>query len=53
MIAFYFTELPSTLRIENIAHPKRLLGTEDIDLTVSCKAEGGTPAPNVVLIIDG
>ena len=30
-----------------------MLGTEGQDLTVSCKAEGGRPAPNVVLIIDG
>ena len=30
----------------------RLLGTEDQDLTVSCNAEGGNPAPYVVLIID-
>jgi hypothetical protein len=29
------------------------VGTEGQDLTVSCKAVGGTPAPNVVLIIDG
>ena len=30
-----------------------MLGTEGQDLTVSCKAEGGKPAPNVVFIIDG
>ena len=30
----------------------RLLGTEDQDLTVSYNAEGGNPAPYVVLTID-
>jgi hypothetical protein len=54
MISCYFTVPPSSLSIEN-ATPEnnRLLGTEGQDLTVSCKAVGGTPAPNVVLIIDG
>ena len=54
---FYFQlELlvpPSRVSIENVASPSRLLGTEGHDLTVSCKAVGGTPAPYVVLIIDG
>ena len=50
----YFTVPPSSLSIENnITSNNRLLGTEGQDLTVSCKAEGGKPAPNVVLIIDG
>ena len=44
---------PSSLNIENVTPDSRLLGTESQDLTVSCKAEGGTPSPNVVLIIDG
>ena len=44
---------PSSLTIENVTPKKRLLGTESQDLTVSCKAVGGTPAPNVVLIING
>ena len=47
MIGCYFTVL------ENVTPENRLLGTEGQDLTVSCKAVGGTPAPNVVLIIDG
>ena len=41
------------MNIENATPETRLLGTEDQDLTVSCKAVGGKPAPNVVLIIDG
>jgi predicted nuclease of predicted toxin-antitoxin system len=50
----YFTVPPSNLTIENVTPGNnRLLGTEDQDLTVSCKAEGGKPTPNVVLIIDG
>ena len=44
---------PSSLKIENVTPDSRLLGTESQDLTVSCKAEGGTPSPNIVLIIDG
>jgi len=36
----------------NVTPQNRLLGTEGQDLTVSCKAVGGTPAPNVILIID-
>jgi hypothetical protein len=44
---------PSSLTIENVTPDSRLLGTESQDLTVSCKAERGTPSPNVVLIIDG
>ena len=45
---------PSSLNIENVTpENNRLVGTEDQDLTVSCKAVGGKPAPNVVLIIDG
>jgi hypothetical protein len=42
----------SSLNIENVTPDSRLLGTESQDLTVSCKAEGGTPSPNIVLIID-
>jgi hypothetical protein len=53
IISYYFTVSPTSLSIENITPENRLLGTEDQDLTVSCKAIGGTPAPNVVLIIDG
>ena len=46
--------LPTSVSFENVTpQDKRLLGTEDQDLTVSCKAEGGTPAPNVILMIDG
>jgi len=41
------------LTIENVVSNNRLSGTEGRDLTVSCKAVGGKPAPNVVLIIDG
>ena len=42
------------MSIENVTPANnRLLGTEGQDLTVSCKAVGGKPAPNVVLIIDG
>ena len=37
----------------NVTPQNRLLGTEGQDLTVSCKAVGGTPAPNVMLILDG
>ena len=37
----------------NVTPQNRLLGTEGQDLTVSCKAVGGTPAPNVALILDG
>ena len=43
---------PSSVSFENVASPSRLLGTEGQDLTVSCKAVGGKPVPNVVLIID-
>jgi hypothetical protein len=53
MISYYFTVPPSKLVIENATPENRLLGTQGQDLTVSCKAEGGKPAPNVVLIIDG
>ena len=53
IINCYFTVPPSSLSIENLTPPNRLSGTEGQDLTVSCKAEGGRPAPNVVLIIDG
>ena len=53
IINCYFTVLPSSLNIENLTPPNRLLGTEGQDLTVSCKAVGGIPAPNVVLIIEG
>ena len=47
-----YTVLPSRLTIENVTPQNKLLGTEGQDLTVSCKAVGGTPAPNVILIID-
>ena len=54
MIGCYFTVPPTSLSIENVTpQHSRLLGTEGLDLTVSCKAVGGTPAPNIVLIIDG
>ena len=49
---FFYTVPPSSLTIENVAN-NRLLGTESQDLVVSCKAVGGKPAPNVVLIIEG
>ena len=49
----YFTVSPTSLSIENVTPENRLLGTEGQDLTVSCKAVGGKPAPNVILIIDG
>ena len=53
-IQLYFLVPPSSLSIENVTpENNRLLGTEGQDLSVSCKAVGGTPAPNVVLIIDG
>ena len=53
MLGCYCTVPPSSLGIENVTPANRLLGTEGQDLTVSCKAEGGTPPPNVILIIDG
>ena len=54
IIGYYFTVPPSSLSIENVTpENNRLLGTEGQDLSVSCKAVGGTPSPNVVLIIDG
>jgi hypothetical protein len=53
MTGCYCTVPPSSLSIENVTPANRLLGTEGQDLTVSCKAVGGTPAPNVILIIDG
>jgi hypothetical protein len=53
MTGCYCTVPPSSLSIENVTSVSRLLGTEGQDLTVSCKAEGGTPPPNVVLIVDG
>ena len=53
MISYYFAVSPTSLSIENVTPENRLLGTEGQDLTVSCKAVGGTPAPNVVLIIYG
>jgi hypothetical protein len=53
MISYYFTVSPTSLSIENVTPENRLSGTESQDLTVSCKAVGGTPAPSVVLIIDG
>ena len=53
MICCYFTVQPSSLRIENVTTNKRLLGTQEHDLVVSCTAIGGIPAPNVALIIEG
>ena len=52
VLILYSTVPPSNLTIENITPENRLLGTEGQDLTVSCKAEGGKPAPYVILIID-
>jgi hypothetical protein len=49
---YVYTVLPSRLTIENVTPQNKLLGTEGQDLTVSCKAVGGTPATNVILIID-
>ena len=51
MISYYFTVPPSSLRIENATPENRIIETEGHDLTVSCRAVGGKPAPNVVLII--
>ena len=51
MIGCYPTVPPSSLSIENVTPANRLLGTEGQDLTVSCTAVGGTPAPNVILIM--
>jgi hypothetical protein len=48
----FFTVPPSSLSIENVTSPNILFGTEGQDLIVSCKAVGGRPTPNVVLIID-
>ena len=53
IICCFFKVPPTSLSIDNAAPPSRLSGTEGQDLTVSCKAVGGKPAPNVVLIIDG
>jgi hypothetical protein len=53
MICCYFTVQPSSLTIEHVTTEKRLLGTQEEDLVVSCTAIGGIPAPNVVLIIEG
>ena len=54
IISYYFTEPPSSFRIENVTPgTNRLLGTEGQDLTLLCKAVGGNPAPDVILIIDG
>ena len=50
---FCTTVSPSSVSFENVLPPSRLLRTEGQDLTVSCKAVGGKPAPNVGLIIDG
>ena len=44
---------PSSVSFETVIPPSRLLRTEGQDLTMSCKAVGGIPTPNVVLIIDG
>ena len=50
----FFKVPPSSLSMENVTpENNRLVGTEGHDLTVSCKAVGGKPAPNVELIIDG
>ena len=50
---FCTTVSPSSVSFENVMPPSRLLRTEGQDLTLSCKAVGGKPTPNVVLIIDG
>jgi hypothetical protein len=42
---------PSSVSFENVIPPSRLLRTDGKDLTLSCKAVGGKPTPNVVLII--
>ena len=47
------TVSPFSVSFENVIPPSRLLRTEGQDLTLSCKAVGGKPTPNVVLIIDG
>ena len=49
----FYAVPPSRLNIENVATEYKLLGTEGQDLSVSCTAVGGNPAPNAVLIIDG
>jgi hypothetical protein len=49
---YFYTVLPSSLTMENVTSQRKLLGTEGQDLTLSCIAVGGTPAPNVVVIID-
>ena len=53
MMCCYFIVQPSSLRIENVTTEQRLLGTQEQDLVVSCTAKGGTPTPNVALIIEG
>ena len=50
---YFYIVLPSSLTIENVTPQSKLLGTEGQDLTLSCIAVGGTPTPNVVVIIDG
>jgi hypothetical protein len=47
------TGSPSTVSFENVMPPSRLVRWDGQDLTLSCKAVGGKPTPNVVLIIDG
>ena len=39
--------------MENVTPQNRLFGIEGQDLTVSCKAVRGKPAPNIVVIVDG
>jgi len=55
LIGYYITapHAPSSLSTDYVTPVSRLLGTEDQDLTVSCKAVGGKPPSNVVVIIDG
>ena len=53
MICCYITVQPSSLTIEHATIEKRLLGTQEQDLVVSCTAIGGIPAPNVALKIEG
>jgi hypothetical protein len=50
MLLFY--SIKFNLNIENVRTNNILVGLDDHDLLMSCKAIGGKPAPNV-LIIDG
>ena len=50
MLLFYCIKF--SLNIENVRTNNILVGFDDHDLPMSCKAIGGKPAPTV-LIIDG